>query len=81
MYFFVIASRKERAKQPIFSDSDIPMHEGFHHVNDMVKVVEQQLPEAKMIMQEKLDFTETSKAWFEPLHMTHVAMAVYEMKY
>ena len=57
------------------------MAEGYHHTNDMLKVVPEHLPEAKKVMEKRLDFTQESSEWFKPLNMTHDCLCVYKMEY
>ena len=58
---------------------DIPMKEGYHHTDNVPKVVEKFLPEAKEVFSMKLNFSEMAKPWFEPFHMEYMAVNLYKM--
>ena len=56
------------------------MEEGYHHVNDMTKVVAQNLPKAKIVYTRDLAFTEKAAGWFEPMHMACVRCSLYQLR-
>ena len=61
--------------------TDIPMDAGMHHTNDMHQVVAEHLPEAKMVLDIKLNFTKEWSGWFVPLHITHICFTVYKLDF
>ena len=61
------------------SMEDIPMKEGYHHTDNVPKVVEKFFPQAKESLSIRLNFSEMAKPWFEPFHMEHMAVNLYKL--